>query len=132
MRWDPHQENITHLEQSAELQSMFYLVVIMVHRPNITRRRQSELERNQGLGICTSAARSCTRVVSVFSRRSILVPCHAYTAAFASAAILMTAIWTRKHADPEANVIDLETDMLECVYALRRAEKRYAFLRSSN
>jgi hypothetical protein len=126
VRWDPHRENLIHFEQSAELHSMFYLLVMMAHRPNIARCRPSEHESNLDLDICTGAARSCTRVVSNFSHRSVLIPCHAYTAAFASAAILMTAIWTGKQSDPNVNVAELEADMPECVCALRRAEKRCA------
>jgi hypothetical protein len=62
VRWDPEQEDLALLDQSAYLYATYYQLQIMVHRPFI-RARHGVPASFPSLAICTNAARACAKVV---------------------------------------------------------------------
>jgi hypothetical protein len=62
VRWDPEQEDLALLDQSAYLYATYYQLQILVHRPFI-RARGGVPASFPSLAICTNAARACAKVV---------------------------------------------------------------------
>ncbi|KAI0373472.1 hypothetical protein BV20DRAFT_962633 [Pilatotrama ljubarskyi] len=71
LRWDPHREDITFLNQSTVLYSQYYQHQIFVHRPFLPSTRKSDSRLSlPSLAICTNAARCCVHINDIQFKRT--------------------------------------------------------------
>lgn len=70
MKWNPQQENMLFLNQSAILYTQYYGLQITVHRPFIPSPRKPSRSSFPSLAICTNAARSCVHILDVQYQRA--------------------------------------------------------------
>ncbi|PBK98741.1 hypothetical protein ARMGADRAFT_960391 [Armillaria gallica] len=104
LRWDPDNNNMTFLYQSAVLYNTYYMLQIHIHRPFL--RTDSPLSE-PSLAISTTAARSCTRIHRVYSTRIKFSVPYIVMGAFMSGAVLAMNIWNRKRTGHPPNADDL-------------------------
>ncbi|KAJ6541557.1 fungal-specific transcription factor domain-containing protein [Mycena capillaripes] len=96
LRWDPHQQNQTFLNQSAALYATYYHAQILVHRPFIPTPGKEPMPDTKfpSLAICANAARSCGHVLEVQTRRGR--PLHhpqLVIVVFDCAVVLLLNVW---------------------------------------
>ncbi|KAK0441743.1 fungal-specific transcription factor domain-containing protein [Desarmillaria tabescens] len=104
LRWDPKRENGIFLYQSAALYSIYYMAQILIHRPFLHTDSPLSIP---SLAICTSAARSCTRILEVHMTRMKTVTPHIIMGTFTSGAVFAMNIWSSRQAGHAPNAKDL-------------------------
>ncbi|KAJ7847548.1 fungal-specific transcription factor domain-containing protein [Mycena leptocephala] len=131
LRWDPHQQNQTFLNQSAALYSTYYHAQILIHRPFIpTPGKQSISNANfPSLAICANAARSCGHVLNLQARRGRLLHLpHVVICLFDCAVVLLVNVWAIG-GDQKARIAEnfnrATTDVQTCARVLRLYERRW-------
>ncbi|KAJ7141277.1 fungal-specific transcription factor domain-containing protein [Mycena epipterygia] len=120
--WNPYMEDDVFFDQSAALYASYYHVQLLAHRPFI---RLTAKQSFKSLSICTNAARSCSHVVDVKSRRGFFPSPQLVKAAFDSAIVLMLNVsgGTRSglSIDTERELVDV----YKCMSFLRQSERRW-------
>ncbi|KAJ6587807.1 fungal-specific transcription factor domain-containing protein [Mycena sp. CBHHK59/15] len=95
LRWDPERKGVF-FEQSAVLHTMYYSILITIHRPFI---HKSTVLASPSLAICTSAARSAISVVDVwFNRMQRQALPYMHNAVFLSGVVLVLNLFGAKRA----------------------------------
>ncbi|KAH9851367.1 fungal-specific transcription factor domain-containing protein [Lenzites betulinus] len=123
LRWDPHREDVTFLNQSAVLYEKYYQLQIFVHRPFLPLSRKSSRLTLPSLAICTNAARSCVHISSmqfmrvgrplVFSRMPL----------FTSGIVLLINMWGGKRTG--LSNTSAAADVQKCITMLKQIEVHY-------
>ncbi|KAF7347202.1 Fungal-trans domain-containing protein [Mycena venus] len=133
LRWDPHQQNQTFLDQSAILYSTYYYAQLLIHRPFIPAPGKEPVANPtefSSFAVCANAARSCGHVLDVQARRGrsllhILTP---IAALFDSAVVLLVNVWAvvdgSRSQTPE-DFARATADVQNCLRVLRLYEKRW-------
>ncbi|KAJ6531232.1 hypothetical protein B0H19DRAFT_966714 [Mycena capillaripes] len=119
--WNPYQEDDIFFEQSAALYASFYHIQILAHRPFIQAPNASTLK---SLAICTNAARSCSTVADVKSRRGFLPSHHFVKAVFDSAIVLLLNISGGTRSGLSIDTERELADVYKCMTLLRQTETR--------
>lgn len=142
VRWDPNREDLDFFRQSALLYTHYYHLQILIHRPFI--RKPSPLAF-PSMAICTNAARTCSHIVDINSRRCpepqphLMVSVFPYSgpqllitvqsAAFTAGVVLLLNIWAGKRSglttDPKKEMADVH----KCMKMLRSSEERQVVYR---
>ncbi|KAK0203120.1 fungal-specific transcription factor domain-containing protein [Desarmillaria ectypa] len=130
LRWDPHKPDQQQFNRSVILYSTFYWVQLQVHRPFLPRpsvkKSSGKLKSNfPALAICANAARSCSHVLDVHSKRGGMVLPNILVSAFHSALVLLLNFWGGKHLGLSANPEREGKDIKKCMDMLGRYESRY-------
>ncbi|CAA7262258.1 unnamed protein product [Cyclocybe aegerita] len=128
LRWDPNQPNDKFFRQSALLHALCYYTQISIHRPLLSSNARTDSLSIPSLAICTTAARACIRVADAQVQRGVLQPPIVQMAAFTSAIMLLSNIWSRKKAPSRRqgvllreNIPDME-DVLRTLSILKTNE----------
>ncbi|KAF8968587.1 fungal-specific transcription factor domain-containing protein [Flammula alnicola] len=125
LRWDPNREDDTFFNQSVSLYSAYYHIQIIIHRPFIPSPSKPSLLSFPSLTICTNAARSCSRVIYIQSRRNTTLQPQILHAVFTSVMVLLLRIWGGKRSglstDPNRELEDVH----KCMEVLRSFEARW-------
>ncbi|KAI0644483.1 fungal-specific transcription factor domain-containing protein [Trametes meyenii] len=98
LRWDPHREDITLLNQSAALYCKYYQTQIFVHRPFLPSLRKSSRLSLTSLAICTNAARSCVHVSDVQCKRTGTPSPFNRLPIFTAGIVLLVNLWAGKRS----------------------------------
>ncbi|KAJ7647014.1 fungal-specific transcription factor domain-containing protein [Roridomyces roridus] len=100
LRWDPERQNRVHFNQSVLLYTAYYNLQILLHRPFIPAPLQASLapDAQPSLTICTTAARSCSRVLEAQAKRSLHIHPNALSAAFAAGIVLLLNVWSHNRS----------------------------------
>lgn len=69
VRWDPNRESDIFFQQSVLLYTTYHEIQILIHKPFIPTPRVSSALSFPSLTICTSAARACTHIATLSSKR---------------------------------------------------------------
>ena len=114
VRWDPNIQDPTFFAQSATLYANFYQAQICIHRQFLPTRRKPALASLPSLTICTTAARSCMRVLYAQYLRTglpkcminpLLVPLHT------AALVLVLALAASKRGGREREVDEIAEEI---------------------
>ncbi|KAL1665450.1 fungal-specific transcription factor domain-containing protein [Schizophyllum commune] len=124
LRWDPNRQDQLFFDQSACLYSVFYHLQIFIHKPFITSLQDPASMTFPSLAICTSAARSCARIIETQSRRSPVPMTLVQSAIFISGLTLLLNIWITKQSGLTINPKDMQ-DVWKCMQTLSAAEGRW-------
>ncbi|KAJ7729108.1 fungal-specific transcription factor domain-containing protein [Mycena maculata] len=118
LRWDPHRKDLISLNQSACLYVTYY-VQILLHRPFIPSRGDLPSLSFPSLSICANAARGCSHVMDVQSKRGAgpLYNPQIISALFDSAMVLLLNVFHRR---PSA-----DQSVQKCLNVLRVYERRW-------
>ncbi|KAF9493319.1 hypothetical protein BDN71DRAFT_1570031 [Pleurotus eryngii] len=126
LRWDPNREDLDFFRQSAVLYTHYYYLQILIHRPFI--RKPSPLAF-PSMAICTNAARTCSHIVDINSRRCPEPQQNLMYAAFTAGVVLLLNIWAGKRSglttDPKKEMADVH----KCMQMLRSSEERQVLYR---
>lgn len=101
VRWDPDREDGLFFRQSAFLFTSYYQLQVYVHRPFIPTSRTASTLSFPSLVMCTSASRSCIRIVEVQMRRTkgIYAPLpHMLQSIFNCCVVLLVNSWTGRRS----------------------------------
>ncbi|KAJ7504460.1 hypothetical protein B0H11DRAFT_1982465 [Mycena galericulata] len=125
--WNPYMEDDVFFDQSASLYATYYHLQILVHRPFIrTRVDQAPSSFTfRSLAVCTNAARSCSHVADVKSRRGFYPNGHTLKAVFDSAIVLLLNI---SGGTRSGLAIDTERELIDvykCMTMLHQSERRW-------
>ncbi|KAJ7661669.1 fungal-specific transcription factor domain-containing protein [Mycena rosella] len=122
--WNPYMEDDTFFDQSAALYAAYYHIQILVHRPFIPAQPPTA-SAFKSLAICTNAARSCSHVVDVKSRRGFSPGSHTLKAAFESAIVIILSISGCARSGLSIDVGRELVDVYKCMMFLRQSEGRW-------
>ncbi|KAJ6490649.1 hypothetical protein C8R47DRAFT_454801 [Mycena vitilis] len=122
--WNPYQEDPIFFEQSAALYASFYHVQILVHRPFI-QGGATNASTLKSLAICTNAARSCSTVADVKSRRGFMPSHHFVKAVFDSAVVLLLNVCGGSRSGLSIDIEREMEDVYKCMKLLRQTEARW-------
>ncbi|TFY62801.1 hypothetical protein EVJ58_g3648 [Rhodofomes roseus] len=125
LRWDPNREDVTFLNQSANLYASYYQLQISVHRPFIPSPRKPSPLSFPSLAICTNAARSCTHVMDVQCRRTGSALPHNQVAMFTCGIVLLLNIWGGKRSGLSTDAQKEMADVHKCMKMLKMLEPRW-------
>ncbi|KAF8215501.1 fungal-specific transcription factor domain-containing protein [Mycena galopus ATCC 62051] len=134
LKWDPHQQNQTFLDQSAALYSTYYHAQVLIHRHFIPAPGKEDSLPNMtqfpSLAICANAARSCGHVLDVHTRRGrgLLHFPSLLTALFDSAVVLLINVWAVTGGRKSRTLDDFSratADAQNCMRVLRLYEHRW-------
>ncbi|KAJ7090091.1 fungal-specific transcription factor domain-containing protein [Mycena epipterygia] len=120
--WNPYMEDDVFFDQSTALYAAYYHVQILVHRPFI---RATAKPSFKSLAICTNAARSCSHVADVKSRRGFFPNPNLWTAAFDSAIVLILNISGCTRSGLSIDTARELVDVYKCMTLLRQSERRW-------
>ncbi|KAJ7782338.1 hypothetical protein DFH07DRAFT_790295 [Mycena maculata] len=125
--WNPYMEDDLFFDQSAALYSAYYHVQILIHRPFIrTRADQAPSSSTfRSLAICAAAARSCSHVVDVKSRRGFFPNSHTVKAAFDSAIVLLLNLSGGTRGGLSLDTDRELVDVYKCMGLLHQSERRW-------
>ncbi|KAJ7685586.1 hypothetical protein DFH06DRAFT_1358159 [Mycena polygramma] len=113
---NPPQEDPVFFEQSA--------VQILVHRPFI-QGSATNASTLKSLAICTNAARSCSTVADVKSRRGFMPSHHFVKAVFDSAVVLLLNVCGGSRSGLSIDIERELEDVYKCMKLLRQTEARW-------
>ena len=125
MKWDPDNQNLADLEQSAQLYSVAYNVSQLIHRPFIQPADEKSTSSIPSLAICTRAARSCANVLNVARKHRMVLMPGSVNAAFASAITLVIASWSALSAGAKLDYNAVLLDADKCVRYIMMVEHIY-------
>ncbi|KAK7038101.1 fungal-trans domain-containing protein [Favolaschia claudopus] len=120
--WNPYQENEIFFEQSSGLYGSFYHLQILIHRPFIQHKSASTV---RSLAICTNAARSCSTIADVKSRRGFTPGYHLIKAVFDSAIVLLLNITGATRSGLDVDTDRELVDVYKCMTLLKQTEPRW-------
>ncbi|KAJ7467196.1 fungal-specific transcription factor domain-containing protein [Mycena latifolia] len=124
--WNPYMQDDVFFDQSATLYASYYHVQILVHRPFMrTRATPPSSSTFKSLAICANAARSCSHVVDVKSRRGPLPSAQFLKAAFDSAIVLLLNISGGTQSGLSIDTGRELVDVYKCMTLLRQSEQRW-------
>ncbi|TRM69375.1 fungal-specific transcription factor domain-containing protein [Schizophyllum amplum] len=125
LRWDPERADPIFFDQSASLTACYHHLQIFVHKPFITPLESTITSLTfPSLAICTFAARSCSRVIEIQSKRSEIPLPHMQMSVFTAGLVLLLNIWTGRQSGLAPNAKDLE-DVQICMDRLKVFERRF-------
>ncbi|KAJ6508088.1 fungal-specific transcription factor domain-containing protein [Mycena vulgaris] len=122
--WNPYMGDDAFFSQSAALYAAYYHVQLMVHRPFIVKQIATP-STFKSLAICTNAARSCSHVVDVKSRRGFMPAPHVVKAAFDSAVALLLNVSGGARSGLAIDIARELVDVYKCMSLLRETERRW-------
>ncbi|KAI0930965.1 hypothetical protein AcV7_005003 [Taiwanofungus camphoratus] len=125
LRWDPNQENILFLNQSATLYAFYYQIQITVHRPFIPSPRKPSPLSFPSLAICTNAARSCVHVLHFQFQRTETTMHHTLTTLFTAGIVLLLNMWGGKRSGLSSNPSEEVADVNKCMELLKALEAKW-------
>ncbi|KAG7444500.1 uncharacterized protein BT62DRAFT_246710 [Guyanagaster necrorhizus] len=130
LRWDPHNPDQKQLDRSVLLYSTYYWVQLQVHRPFLPRpsakKSSGKLKRNfPALAICANAARSCSHILDIHSKRGGMVLPNILISAFQSALVLLLNLWGGNRLGLSVNPAREGEDIKKCLSVLGGYESRY-------
>ncbi|KAI0666613.1 fungal-specific transcription factor domain-containing protein [Trametes maxima] len=123
LRWDPHREDTTLLNQSAALYCKYYQTQIFVHRPFLPSLRKSSRLSLTSLAICTNAARSCVHVSDVQCKRTGKPSPFNRLPIFTAGIVLLVNLWAGKRSgySNQSTVSEVQ----KCMNMLKLLESDY-------
>ncbi|KAJ7267632.1 fungal-specific transcription factor domain-containing protein [Mycena haematopus] len=127
LRWDPNREEEPFATQSACLYAGYYHVQIQIHRSFIpSPMNDAPLSSTfPSLAICANSARSCSRVMDVQARRSLVAHPQVVSALMDSAVVILLNVWgagrTGMSVDPQRAINDVQ----KCIRVLKMYELRW-------
>ncbi|KAJ7282709.1 fungal-specific transcription factor domain-containing protein [Mycena rebaudengoi] len=127
LRWDPNREEEPFASQSACLYTSYYHVQIQVHRtfiPSPTNKKPLS-STFPSLAICANSARSCSRVMEVQAKRSLLVHPQPVNAMLDSAVILSLNVWGGRKTGAAADPQMATNDVQKCIMVLQMYERHW-------
>ncbi|KAJ7284541.1 hypothetical protein C8J57DRAFT_1288775 [Mycena rebaudengoi] len=132
LQWNPYMENDSFFDQSSTLYAMYYLTVILVHRPTLSSAdRTLSASIVKSLAICTSAARAFSHVADVKCRRGSIPNTYILKSALDCAITLLLNISAFKRAglpvDPDKELQDVYKLMRLIQQAARRSHNAAAY-----
>ncbi|KAK1226623.1 Gypsy retrotransposon integrase-like protein 1 [Marasmius sp. AFHP31] len=123
LRWDPNREDPLFFQQSILLYNVYYWARIQIHRPFLPRPGRFSVSEYPSLGVCSSAGRSCVRVIDTMRRRGHQVPIGIMvTAVFTAATILLTNAWMLRIEKMPVDLKSELADIYRCLDFLRSLE----------
>ncbi|KAK0440955.1 fungal-specific transcription factor domain-containing protein, partial [Desarmillaria tabescens] len=130
LRWDPHNPDQYHFDQSALLYSTYYWVQMQVHRRFIpspsTSKDPGKLNKGfPSLSICANAARTCSHIVDIHAKTRMLALPNLLVAVFHSALVLLLNLWGGKRLGLSTNPSRAMEDVFKCMNVMRKYEDRY-------
>ncbi|KAJ7132656.1 hypothetical protein C8R46DRAFT_1362493 [Mycena filopes] len=130
LKWDPLQENLIFLDQSAALYAIYYHAQILIHRPYIRNPgEESASARFPSLAICANAARACGHVLDVQARRGrgLLHLPPVTIALFDSVVLLLINVWdvAGRNQRTANDLARAAADAQGCLRILRLYERRW-------
>ena len=123
VQWNPHQENPLFFNQSALLNSVYYLVQIYAHRPFILSQNATSPLSSPSLCICTAAARASSHIMDIRIGKGDMWPLMT-TCAFSSGIVLLLNIWGVKKVGVRANPALHMQDVFKCMRYLEAYANR--------
>ncbi|KAJ7045843.1 hypothetical protein C8F04DRAFT_1173787 [Mycena alexandri] len=124
LRWDPERQNKIHLMQSVVLNTAFYNVQILLHRPYIPAPFQvSPPGALPSLAICTNAARACIRIFDAYTERGGEIDFNMLLGICAAGIVLVLSTWSGKKSGSTTTPQQLE-QIRSCIRLITEAEKR--------
>ncbi|KAL1695459.1 fungal-specific transcription factor domain-containing protein, partial [Schizophyllum commune] len=124
LQWNPKEKNQTFFDQSALLYTCYYQLQIFVHKPFITPLQSDSRLSFPSLAMCTSAARSCARVMDAQCQRGVVPLPHVHTAVSVAGFVLILNVWTVKQNGLVPNPRDME-DVYKCMRMLKTCDARW-------
>ncbi|KAJ7497597.1 putative fungal-specific transcription factor [Mycena latifolia] len=143
LRWDPKRKNRLHFKQSAALYTAYYNVQILVHRPFIPVPLEASLPgelpsylrcahanhrfcigAHPSLAICTSAARSCARIIDTQQQAGIPLNPSLLHPVFTAAIVLLLNVWSVKRSGFTHKSSKELDHVYQCLAVMQAAEKR--------
>ncbi|KAJ6498814.1 fungal-specific transcription factor domain-containing protein [Mycena sanguinolenta] len=127
LRWDPNREEEPFATQSACLYASYYHVQIQIHRSFIpSPMNDAPLSSTfPSLAICANSARSCSRVMEVQARRSLVAHPQVVSALMDSAIVILLNVWgagrTGISVDPQRAMQDVQ----KCIHVLKMYETHW-------
>ncbi|KAK7005955.1 Zn(2)-C6 fungal-type domain-containing protein [Favolaschia claudopus] len=127
LRWDPHREDEPFATQSACLYASYYHVQIQIHRTFIpSPMNDASLSSTfPSLAICANSARSCSRVMEIQARRSLVAHPQVVNALMDSAIVILLNVWgagrTGITVDPQRAINDVH----KCISVLKMYERHW-------
>ncbi|KAJ7467195.1 fungal-specific transcription factor domain-containing protein [Mycena latifolia] len=129
LRWDPHMKDPVFAAQSSVLYACYYHVQIQVHRIFMVSSHNHAAypisSNYPSLAICANAARSCSHIMDVTSRRGFVCTPHVLNAICDSGVVLLLNVWGGREVglstDPQKCLQDVET----CLRLLQMYEIRW-------
>ncbi|KAG7451956.1 uncharacterized protein BT62DRAFT_882141 [Guyanagaster necrorhizus] len=126
LRWDPNRADLVHFHQSASLLLVYYHLQMLIHRPFITASRSDFCFPS--LAICTNAARSCSHIAELQSRRrGDHFPPVSCMLSFNAAIVLLVNIWGGRRSELGIDVDKEMEDVHKCMRVLASLETRYQY-----
>ncbi|KAF7315779.1 Fungal-trans domain-containing protein [Mycena indigotica] len=127
LAWNPNGQNDIFFEQSATLHALYYHIQILIHRPFL--RPRSNLVSNsralRSLAICTNAARSCSHIAEVKTRRGFLANGQLMKAVLDSSAVLLLSVHNGARGGLALDAHRELADVYRCLAFFRKCEKRW-------
>ncbi|KAJ7141352.1 hypothetical protein C8R44DRAFT_763249 [Mycena epipterygia] len=120
--WNPYMEDDVFFDQSAALYAAYYHVQLLAHRPFI---RATAKQSFKSLAICTNAARSCSHIADVKSRRGFFPNPNLLKATFDSAIVLVLNISGGTRSGLSIDTDRELVDVYKCMTLLRQSECRW-------
>ncbi|KAF9021193.1 hypothetical protein BDZ89DRAFT_1019740 [Hymenopellis radicata] len=124
LRWDPSRENTLFFNQSAHLYISYYHLQILIHRPFIPTPKIPSPLSFPSLAICTNAARSCSHVIDIQSKRSFVIPSIGMSA-FTAGIVLLFNIWGGQRSGLSIDPHKEMGDVHKCMKMLHNMETRW-------
>ncbi|KAJ7224319.1 fungal-specific transcription factor domain-containing protein [Mycena pura] len=125
LRWNPAQEQADFFEQSVALHCAYYHLQIIIHRPYIPKPEKRTPLAFPSLAICLNAARSSSRVLDIYMKRTGDKPLPlSQTAVFTAGLVLLLSIWAgnfRLTTDSSQEMAEVQ----RCMQMLQACEKRW-------
>ncbi|SJL13472.1 uncharacterized protein ARMOST_16916 [Armillaria ostoyae] len=126
VRWDPDRADLVHFHQSASLLLLYYHLQMLIHRPFITAPRSDV--GFPSLAICTNAARSCSHIAELQSRRNGgYFPPISGLLSFNAGIVLLVNIWSARYSALAFDVDKEMEDVHKCMRVLAELEMRYQY-----
>lgn len=125
VKWDPDNQNLFDLEQSAQLHSIAYNVSQLIHRPFIPTPGNVVKLGIPSLAICTRAARACSNVLNCVRKHKIILLPGSIIAAFASGITLIIASWSALSAGSKLDYNTHLLDVDKCIRFMMSVEDIY-------
>ncbi|KZV60489.1 hypothetical protein PENSPDRAFT_759962 [Peniophora sp. CONT] len=121
LRWDPNCKDPVLYQQAASLMARFHEMQIIIHRPYISPGQSGVLP---SLTVCSTAARSCSRMIDVIRLHFPGCAPHLYACAYTSAAVLLNSIGSARRLRSSVNPEDLSA-VQACMEYVKSLETRW-------
>ncbi|PCH38603.1 hypothetical protein WOLCODRAFT_97393, partial [Wolfiporia cocos MD-104 SS10] len=127
LRWDPNQEDLVLLGQSAHLFVLYNQLQIFIHRPYIQSPNKTALQTFPSLAICTNAARASIHAIDIQYKRTGFLLFSVQTSLFTSAIVLLLNFWGSRRSGRPIDMVKEMADVQKCMDIGKIAEKHWYF-----